>query len=179
MLWLSKLFHAVATGSAERRRRLTPVGLIFFFGLLAALVLVALFTDRLLSLPPLLPGVVGLTFGFILLATGVVLWIWCATLFRKAQGTPVPFNPPRELVIIGPYAIVRNPMMTAVFVGLFGLAITIHSMSLALLWTPLFVILDVIELKFVEEPELERRLGAAYIAYKERVPMFLPRILGK
>jgi hypothetical protein len=31
------------------------------------------------------------------------------------------------------------------------------------------------ELKLVEEPELERRLGATYREYRERVPMLIPR----
>ncbi len=33
----------------------------------------------------------------------------------------------------------------------------------------------VIELKKVEEPELELRFGAAYTEYKRRVPMLIPR----
>jgi protein-S-isoprenylcysteine O-methyltransferase Ste14 len=37
------------------------------------------------------------------------------------------------------------------------------------------VILNVVELKLVEEPELERRLGAMYNEYRKRVPMFIPR----
>jgi protein-S-isoprenylcysteine O-methyltransferase Ste14 len=32
-----------------------------------------------------------------------------------------------------------------------------------------------IELKAIEEPELEMRLGEAYREYKKRVPMFFPR----
>jgi protein-S-isoprenylcysteine O-methyltransferase Ste14 len=33
----------------------------------------------------------------------------------------------------------------------------------------------VIELKYVEEPELERRFGMPYREYKARVPMFVPK----
>ena len=37
------------------------------------------------------------------------------------------------------------------------------------------MILNVIELTLVEEPELERvRLGAGYSEYRKRVPMFIP-----
>jgi protein-S-isoprenylcysteine O-methyltransferase Ste14 len=30
------------------------------------------------------------------------------------------------------------------------------------------------ELKAIEEPELEKRLGKDYVEYKKRVPMFFP-----
>jgi len=32
----------------------------------------------------------------------------------------------------------------------------------------------VLELKMVEEPELEKRFGKEYLEYKKRVPMFIP-----
>jgi protein-S-isoprenylcysteine O-methyltransferase Ste14 len=35
--------------------------------------------------------------------------------------------------------------------------------------------MNVWELKKVEEPELIRRLGKAYVEYKKRTPMFFPR----
>ena len=39
----------------------------------------------------------------------------------------------------------------------------------------MFVVLNLIELKLVEEPELERRFDASYREYKRRVPMFVPK----
>ena len=109
---------------------------------------------------------------------GLVLSGWCVVRFIRAQGTPVPFNPPRELVTAGPYAWSRNPMLTGVFACLFGLGFFLHSVSIVVLWTPVFVLLNVIELKMVEEPELERRFGTSYREYKRRVPMFVPRVPG-
>jgi protein-S-isoprenylcysteine O-methyltransferase Ste14 len=66
-------------------------------------------------------------------------------------------------------------MLTGVFCSMFGLGFLVHSMSMVLLWTPVFVVVNLIELKLVEEPELERRFGASYREYKWSVPMFLPR----
>ena len=86
--------------------------------------------------------------------------------------------PPRELVVIGPYAWIRNPMLTDVFACLFGLGFCRNSFSLVLLWTPIFALLNAIELKIAEEPELERRFGLSYTEYKEKVPMFIPRFRG-
>jgi len=32
----------------------------------------------------------------------------------------------------------------------------------------------VLELKAIEEPELEKRLGKKYLEYKKKMPMFIP-----
>jgi protein-S-isoprenylcysteine O-methyltransferase Ste14 len=91
-------------------------------------------------------------------------------------------NPPNELITTGPYAWVRNPMVTGVVGALFGLGFMLHSAGIALIWTPAYVLVHWIELKRVEEPELVRRFGATYLGYRERVPMFIPsltRILGR
>jgi protein-S-isoprenylcysteine O-methyltransferase Ste14 len=102
--------------------------------------------------------------------------IWSILHFIRVKGTPVPFNPPPKLVTTGPYAHVRNPMLTGVFVLLFGLGVLLRSISLVSIFTPLFILLNVWELKAVEERELERRLGKDYVEYKKRVPMFIPRL---
>ena len=76
---------------------------------------------------------------------------------------------------MGPYVWMRNPMVTGVFTVLFGIGVILHSSSIVFIWTPLYILAHVIELKKVEEPELELRFGAAYVEYKRRVPMFIPR----
>jgi hypothetical protein len=54
------------------------------------------------------------------------------------------------------------------------LGILYNSLALILIFTPLFIFINYWELKRVEEPELEKRLGQEYIDYKKRVPMFFP-----
>jgi len=66
-------------------------------------------------------------------------------------------------------------MLTGVFAFLFGIGFLLHSVSMVFVWTPVFVIFNVLELKLVEEPELERRFGESYIEYRRRVPMFVPK----
>jgi protein-S-isoprenylcysteine O-methyltransferase Ste14 len=46
---------------------------------------------------------------------------------------------------------------------------------MVVLWTPVFMLANAIEVKLVEEPELERRFGDTYREYRRRVPMFIPR----
>lgn len=172
---LLQIFHSVATGSRRKRELLTPVGLLFFGLTLAAVVVLGLFTDRVLGMPQVLPGAWGVSIGVLLLVLGAILSGWCVLRFARAKGTPVPFNPPKELIVTGPYIWMRNPMVTGVFTALFGLGLVLHSGSIVLIWTPLYILLHVIELKRVEEPELELRFGTAYTEYKRAVPMFVPR----
>ena len=68
-------------------------------------------------------------------------------------------------------------MMTGVFAFMFGIGFLLHSVSMVCVWLPVFVVLNVLELKMVEEPELERRFGESYIEYRRRVPMFVPGVL--
>ena len=173
---IADFFHEAATGPKRRRALLTPLGLLVFGGSLLVVIAGGLLTDRALDLPPLIPGVIGLVVGTPFLVAGVLLCGWCVVRFWRARGTPVPMNPPEELIASGPYAWVRNPMVTGVFTALFGLGLVLHSIGVALIWTPAYVVMHLIELKWVEEPELERRFGASYVEYKKRVPMFIPRL---
>jgi protein-S-isoprenylcysteine O-methyltransferase Ste14 len=172
---LLEIFHSVATGSRWKRELLTPVGLLIFGLTLAAVIFLGLVTDRVLPIPELLPGNPGSVVGWVLLVPGAALCGWCVLNFRRAKGTPVPFNPPKELIVTGPYLWMRNPMVTGVFIGLFGIGFILHSVSIVFIWTPLYILAHVIELKRVEEPELELRFGAAYAEYRKSVPMFIPR----
>ena len=71
-------------------------------------------------------------------------------------------------------------MLTGVFLILFGVGFGLNSLSLVLVFTPLYVLLNVWELKHIEEPELVRRLGDEYIEYRQKTPMFIPgRLLNR
>ena len=173
---LSDVVYNLATGPDRRRRFLAPIWAATFFALMVAVVAGGMLTDRVLGLPRLLDGVAGVGIGVALMSAGMVVYAWCVALFLKAKGTPVPVSPPREVVQGGPYAVVRNPMLTGLFTSLFGLGFILHSASTVFVWIPLFILLNAIELRLVEEPELERRLGVKYVAYRRRVPRFLPRM---
>src|SRR5512142_1653172 len=59
--------------------------------------------------------------GWLIVAIGAVIGLPCVWEFAwRGLGTPAPFDPPRKLVISGPYRYVRNPMyvgMGVVFIG--------------------------------------------------------------
>ena len=117
-------------------------------------------------------------FWLALLAAGIgsVLCVWTAKLFTKyGEGTPAPWDPPRKLVIIGPYRYVRNPMITGVLLVLLAEALLFHSWPIAA-WMILFGVGNVIYFPLVEEKGLEKRFGGQYLKYKARVPRWIPRV---
>ena len=65
-------------------------------------------------------------------------------------------------------------MLTGVFLFLFSLGGFWNSLSLVVFFTPLFILINVWELKEIEEPELVKRFGDTYIEYQRRTPMFIP-----
>lgn len=171
--WISVL-HRVATGTRKTRTILTPVG-VLIFGLFTVLFVIAGVTaDHFFNLPPLFPQRWRLPVSLPITAAGVFGIAWSALHFLKVRGTPVPFNPPPKLVDTGPYRYVRNPMLTGVFLCLFGIGTAINSISIVCFFTPLYVLVNIWELKSIEEPELVRRLGDSYIEYRRETPMFFP-----
>jgi protein-S-isoprenylcysteine O-methyltransferase Ste14 len=173
--WIN-LLHRAATGTKKTRTLLTPIGITIFGAFAAMFVFAALWVDRLLSLPNLLPEGARLPVSIPVMALGVAVTAWSGFHFLRVKGTPVPFNPPPEVVTTGPYRYARNPMLTGVFLFLFGLGIAIDSLSLVLFFTPLFILINVWELKEIEEPELVKRFGDEYLEFQRRTPMFIPRL---
>jgi len=171
--WINFLYRA-AKGTRKTRMLLTPIGFILFGVFTGLFVVLAMLTDRWLSLPWPLPGSPSWFIAMLFLIVGTGQMAWSALHFLKVKGTPVPFNPPPELVTKGPYRFSRNPMLTGVFILLFGIGFAVKSLSLIVFFTPLYILANVSELKAIEEPELVKRLGEAYIAYRRRTPMFIP-----
>ncbi len=173
--WID-LLYGVATGSRKFRNLLTPIGAVFYALLTVLFVVVAIHVDKLLRLPKILPKTLNLILSLPILLVALFMMGWSVFNFLKVKGTPVPFNPPPKLVTSGPYAYTRNPMLTGIFLLLFGLAVFFRSISLALLFTPLFIFINAWEVKAIEEPDLERRFGEAYVEYRKQTPMFFPSL---
>ncbi len=167
-------FYHLATSSRKIRNIFTPLGALFFLLLISSLVMISLLVDKLLGTAGILPGWFSVLFTPLFFLVAAILIGWSVFTFFRAKGTPVPFNPPPRLVTTGPYAHVRNPMLTGVFALVFGLGALLGSLSLLVIITPLFILAMVLELKYIEEPELVKRLGQDYIEYRKRTPMFFP-----
>lgn len=107
---------------------------------------------------------------------GIAFAVWTTRLFvREGRGTPAPWDPPRQLVVKGPYRHVRNPMITSVLLFLIGEALAFQSWPIAI-WMALFAAANMIYFPLSEEPGLERRFGEPYRDYKANVPRWIPRL---
>lgn len=176
--WINFL-HRAATGTKRTRTLLTPIGMMIFGTFTALFVVAAILIDKLLNLPRLLPEGARLSVSIPLIVIGLSVTAWAVFHFLKVQGTPVPFNPPPKVVNTGPYRLTRNPMLTGVFLFLFGIGLCVNSFSLVFFFTPLYVLVNVYEIKKIEEPELIKRLGDEYIEYRKHTPMFIPGCRSK
>ena len=173
---MADMHYRIATGSKKIRTILTPIAALLFFTVVFLFILFSHWLDIWFKLPVIFLKPYNFIFSIPVLGAGLVLIIWCNFYFVKAKGTPVPLNPPPHLVNTGPYAFIRNPMLTGVFLVMFGIGIMMHSIFLIFIFTPVFIILNYVEIRYVEEPELEKRLGTMYLEYKKKVPMFFPGI---
>jgi len=171
--WIEILYN-VATSSRKIRNFFTPIGAFFYALLTFSFVVVALQVDQLLGITDIFPRPLSIILALPIFSFAFFLIVWSVLNFLRAKGTPVPFNPPPQLVTTGPYAYVRNPMLSGVFALLFGFGVLFGSASLLVLFTPLFIFINVWELKAIEEPELLKRLGEDYIEYRKMTPMFFP-----
>jgi protein-S-isoprenylcysteine O-methyltransferase Ste14 len=115
--------------------------------------------------------------GWLLVAAGIALYLACAIwgFALRGKGTPLPMDPPKKLVVVGPYRIVRNPMYWSVAFVMLGEAAVFHSVALVDLAAVFFVAVNLFVL-FIEEPGLQAKFGAEYEQYCRQVPRWLPRV---
>jgi protein-S-isoprenylcysteine O-methyltransferase Ste14 len=113
--------------------------------------------------------------GMIMVTIGTVIALWCVfTFVFIGKGTPAPFDPPRKLVIRGPYRFVRNPMYIGAGMTLAGAALFYESLSI-FIYTCSFFLITHLFVVLYEEPTLRRTFGDEYEGYFGRVSRWLPR----
>jgi protein-S-isoprenylcysteine O-methyltransferase Ste14 len=109
------------------------------------------------------------------LCAGAAVLLWCVRDFAvRGRGTLAPVDPPTELVAVGLYRWVRNPM----YVGVVGVLIG-HALWFGGVWLPLYAAAVACGFHaFVvlyEEPALAHRFGDSYRRYRDAVPRWIPR----
>ncbi|HEC28531.1 MAG TPA: isoprenylcysteine carboxylmethyltransferase family protein [Gammaproteobacteria bacterium] len=107
-----------------------------------------------------------LGYAFLIIGIGIFIQGW-----RELYSA----NTKNQLVTTGLYRLVRHPQYTGLFIGLFGEGV-VH-------WPTLFSVglFPVIVLAYTllarsEEKRVVEQFGDEYLAYKQQVPMFIPRV---
>jgi protein-S-isoprenylcysteine O-methyltransferase Ste14 len=140
-----------------------------------------------LALPTVVAGVVpflivgrnthlakGAPVGIVLVIVGLFLLLWCVRDFYvSGKGTLAPWDPPKHLVRVGLYRLVRNPMYVAVLTLVSGWALMFGSGAIAIYLLILAVGFH-LRVLFYEEPWLERQFGQDWEAYSKSVSRWLP-----
>jgi protein-S-isoprenylcysteine O-methyltransferase Ste14 len=107
-------------------------------------------------------------------------WSWYS-LLSIGRGHPVEafqveITPTTQhLIVVGPFRYTRNPMSLGYIAVILGLGVALGSLTGALIVPCVITALMIIHFRGFEEKGLERRFGAEYEAYREQVPMLIPR----
>jgi protein-S-isoprenylcysteine O-methyltransferase Ste14 len=119
------------------------------------------------------------TFGWFLLGLAAVApGLGLAVAARLRLGTNwsgrVTLKHGHELIVSGPYALVRHPIYTGILLALTGTALAVDRWR-ALIALPLVFVSLVVKLK-IEERLMAKAFGKAYARYRVKVPALIPFI---
>ncbi len=141
-------------------------------------VLLVFLPARVLSWTGIAPiPIIGLwqVVGMMVTGVGAAIALWCILTFAiLGHGTPAPFDPPRRLVVRGPYRFVRNPMYLGAALALAGAALCYQSVPL-LGYAVLFLLVTHGFVVIYEEPTLRQTFGNDYQVYCGRVGRWRPK----
>ncbi len=118
---------------------------------------------------PSAPEPAAICFGI-----SALVLVWAAVVIGTAgEGTPLPFDAPRRLVVTGPYAWCRNPMMLAT-VGL-GTAAALYTGSVpVLVYVIVLALVWHVSVRPADERNLQRIFARDFEAYRRGVRLWMP-----
>jgi len=114
-------------------------------------------------------------FGISALVGGGFLFLACVVRFgTEGEGTLAPWDPPTHLVVSGPYAYVRNPMISGVILVVLAEGLLLRSVP-HVEWAGIFFLINAVYIPLLEEPILRTKFGREYEEYMKAVPRLIPR----
>ena len=112
--------------------------------------------------------------GAVVLAISAAVYFWSLYYFvTDGRATPAPIDPPKVLVIRGPYRFVRNPMYVDVGLALTGWSLWFNDAGL-LWYLAGYLAIAMTFVRLYEEPTLQRLFGPQYDRYRAHVRAWIP-----
>jgi len=120
-------------------------------------------------------SVVSFWAGAGLTLAGLLFSIWARVHLGRNWSRSVTIKQDHELIVTGPYALVRHPIYTGLFAAFLGTVLAVGEVRAVLA----FVLIAVqfgYKLR-LEEKWMRAQFGAAYVAYSNRVAALVPYVL--
>lgn len=137
--------------------------------------------DQLFSLPAFPPFPVNLLIGFTVFYVGLKIGIRSTKLLYR-RGLGLPWGEARKdvetsrLVVTGPYAYTRNPMILGYSLLPCGMGLMFRSIGMSTTIPLVVVLINLAIVKLREESHLEERFGQEYLDYKRSTPFLFPEL---
>jgi len=93
-------------------------------------------------------------------------------LARLGREGDLPRMETNKLVTEGYYSYMRHPMHLGLFLFPLAMAFLIGSLTFIIIIAPLEIIVMIILIRLVEEPQAIKKFGDEYVQYQKQVPMF-------
>lgn len=160
------------------RRQLLPYLGIFVVAPILTYV-VGRWLDGLLTLPAFPPFPANLVVGFAVFYAGLSIGIRATkVLYREGHGLPWGElrrgAQSRRLVVTGPYAYTRNPMILGYSLLPCGMGFMFRSPGMFTAIPFAVALINIVIVKIREEPGLVERFGWEFLDYKESTPFLVP-----
>jgi protein-S-isoprenylcysteine O-methyltransferase Ste14 len=112
--------------------------------------------------------------GLAVAGVGTAIVIWSAWVLSTAgAGTPAPFDAPRHLVTVGPYAWFRNPMVMGTLLQGAGMSLYTGSIVVAVAFVALGLLWHVL-IRPLDEDAMQKVFGRQFELYRRSVRCWLP-----
>lgn len=110
--------------------------------------------------------------GWTVMGPGLLLLFWAMRSFARANTAIIPFNTTTTVVPTGPYRFSRNPMYISMALIQIGFALMFATGWILIMLLPALLVIRYGVIAR-EERYLERKFGASYLDYKNRVRRWL------